>query len=75
MRLEPFTMERDILELGDEVEITESRLPMSWYYTAEPAAAMSGNYTASERIKSAKGIVRKKELQGATWTVYIEFEE
>ena len=75
MRIEPFTMERDILEVGDEVEVTESRLPRSWYYTAEPAAAMSGNYTVSERIKSTRGIVRKKELNGATWTVFIEFDE
>ena len=75
MRIEPFTMERDILEVGDEVNVTESRLPRAWYYTAEPAAAMSGNYTVSERIKSQKGIIRKKELNGATWTVYIEFDE
>ena len=75
MRIEPFTMERDILEVGDEVDVTESRLPRAWYYTAEPAAAMSGNYAVSERIKSQKGIIRKKELNGATWTVYIEFDE
>lgn len=75
MRLEPFTMERDILEVGDEVDVTESKLPRAWYYTAEPAAAMSGNYTVSERIKSPKGIIRKKELNGATWTIYIEFDE
>ena len=75
MRIEPFTMERDILQVGDEVEVTESKLPRAWYYTAEPAAAMSGNYTVSERIKSQKGIIRRKELNGATWTVYIEFDE
>lgn len=75
MRLEAFTMERDILQVGDEVDVTESRLPRAWYYTAEPAAAMSGNYSSNERIRSTKGIVRKKELNGATWTVYIEFEE
>ena len=75
MRIEPFTMERDILQVGDEVEVTESKLPRAWYYTAEPAAAMSGNYSFSERIKSQKGIIRRKELNGATWTVYIEFDE
>ena len=75
MRLEAFTMERDILQVGDEVDVTESRLPRAGYYTAEPAAAMSGNYSSNERIRSTKGIVRKKELNGATWTVYIEFEE
>jgi hypothetical protein len=50
MRIEPFTMERDILNVGDEVEVTESRLPRAWYYTAEPAAAMSGNYAPSDRL-------------------------
>ena len=75
MRLEPFTMERDILNVGDEVDVTESRLPRAWYYTAEPAAAMSGNYGPSERIRSQRGIVRKKEQNGASWTVTIEFDE
>ena len=75
MRTEAFTMERDILQVGDEVDVTESRLPRAWYYTAEPAAAMSGNYGPSERIRSARGIIRKKELNGSTWTVWIEFDE
>ena len=75
MRIEPFTMERDILQVGDEVEVTESRLPRAWYYTAEPAAAMSGNYAPADRILSRRGIIRTKELIGATWTVYIEFDE
>ena len=75
MRIEPFTMERDILNVGDVVSVTESRLPRAWYYTAEPAAAMSGNYAPSERILSRQGVVRKKELNGVIWTVYIEFDE
>ena len=40
MRLEPFTMERDILNVGEEVTVTESKLPRAWYYTIEPAAAI-----------------------------------
>ena len=75
MRTEPFTMERDILQVGEEVTVTESKLPRAWYYTVEPAAAMSGNFGPSERIQSRKGIVRKKELSGTTWTVTIEFDE
>lgn len=75
MRLEPFTMERDILNVGEEVTVTESKLPRAWYYTIEPAAAMSGNYGPSERIRSQKGIIRKKELSGTTWTITVEFDE
>ncbi|MBR4769062.1 MAG: hypothetical protein IK088_08810 [Lachnospiraceae bacterium] len=74
-RTEPFTMERDVLNVGDEVEITEGRLPRSFYYTAEPAAAMSRNFTADRRIKSTKGVVTSKAEDGGTFTVEITFDE
>lgn len=75
MRIEPFTMERDVLKVGDVVEITEGRLPRAYYYTAEPAAAMSRNFTADRRIKSTTGTVREITLKGSTYTVMIEFDE
>ena len=50
MRTEEFTMGRDVLNVGDIVPITEGKLPRAYYYTAEPAAAMSGNFDAQHRI-------------------------
>ena len=75
MRIEPFTMERDVLKVGDVVEITEGKLPRAYYYTAEPAAAMSRNFPANRRIRSKTGIVRSIILVGGTYQVDIEFDE
>ena len=75
MRIEPFTMERDVLKIGDTVEITEGKLPRAYYYTAEPAAAMSRNFTADKRIRSKTGVVKEITLNGSTYTVMIEFDE
>lgn len=75
MRTEKFTMERDILNVGDAVEITESRLPRAYYYTVKPAAAMSGNYLPEDRIESTTGKVVGKTLDNATWILDIEFEK
>ena len=75
MRTEPFTMERNVLDLGQEVEITEGRLPRAWYYTAEPAAAMSANIPLNKRITSTKGVVTGKRLEGSTYIVDITFDE
>ncbi len=68
-------MERDVLKVGDVVEITEGKLPRSYYYTAEPAAAMSRNFPANRRIRSKTGTVRSITLHGSTYTVEIEFDE
>ena len=75
MRREKFTMERNILEVGDVVDLTEGRLPRAWYYTAEPAAAMSVNIDLNKRIKSSKGTVVSKVHEGASYTIEIEVEE
>jgi hypothetical protein len=50
-------MERDELNIGDEVDINEGILPMAYYYTIIPALAMSGNFPQSERLSSTEGTV------------------
>ena len=75
MRRESFTMERDILEIGDKVTVTEGRLPYAYYYMAEPAAAMSANIPLTARLKSTEGTVVTKERDGASWEILIEFNE
>lgn len=75
MRTEKFTMERDVLNIGDTVEITEGKLPRAYYYTAEPAAAMSVNFPANERIISTHGTVTGKVPEGSSFIVDITFDE
>ena len=76
MRQMEFKMERQgLLEEGQEVNVTESALPTSYYYTIIPAVAMSKNYQAYERLQSRKGIVKEvKETTRGFYTV-VEFDE
>lgn len=75
MRTEKFTMERDVLNIGDVVEITEGRLPRSYYYTAEPAAAMSENVELTNRLLSRQGTVTAKVPEGSSYILDITFDE
>lgn len=74
MRVERFHMERDVLNVGDEVDIVEGVLPMAYYYTIVPSLAMSGNYTTLQRIQSRHGKVVNKEEHNSTFYIYVEFE-
>ena len=72
MREMEFKMEREgLVEEGQEVEITEGKLPASYYYTLEPAVAMSANYQFRERLKTRKGIV--KQVRQAVAFIVVDY--
>ena len=76
MRQEKFKMERQgLIEIGDEIEISEYQSFMNYSYIIEPAVAMSGSYPNSQRIKARKGIVRNIEHTPRGFIVTAEFEE
>ena len=65
MRRMEFKMERTgLLEVGDVLPVTESKLPNSWYYTLGKAYAMSANYEFREVKETPKG-----------YYVIVEFDE
>ena len=76
MRQMEFTMSRpNLVKPGDEVDITEGKLPSSYYYTIEPAVAMSGNYRLAERLMARQGKVIDVEETPRGFFVTCEFNE
>lgn len=76
MREIEFKMERPgLVELGQTVEITEGKLPTSYYYTLEPAVAMSANYKTTERLKSRTGVVTDIKETQRGYFVTCQFDE
>ncbi|MCB7306129.1 hypothetical protein NE683_14010 [Bariatricus massiliensis] len=76
MRTMEFKMERNgLIEVGDKAVVTEGVLPNSYYYTIEPAVAMSGNYRTSERLKSKEGIVKEIKETSKGFYIIAEFDE
>ena len=76
MRQMEFKMERPgLTKVGDELSVTEGKLPTSYYYTIEHAIAMSVNYAVSERLKSRKGIVVDVKETEKGYFVTMEFDE
>lgn len=76
MREMEFTMSRPgLVNVGDRVEISEGKLPGSFYYTIEPAIAMSGNYIKQERLISREGLVKEVKNTKRGFFVVVEFKE
>ena len=76
MREMEFKMERQgLLKEGDRVTVTEGGLPSNYYYTIDPALAMSGNYPFRERMLAREGIVREILEKERGFYVIAEFDE
>lgn len=76
MREMEFKMERQgLVNVGDEIEVTEGQLPMSYYYTIVPAVAMSGNYAIYERLHSKKGVVKEIRHNDRGYYIVAAFDE
>ncbi len=76
MREMEFKVERQgLLKEGDRVTVTEGVLPSNYYYTIDPALAMSGNYPFRERMLAREGIVREILEKERGFYVIAEFDE
>lgn len=69
-------MERPgLVEVGQRVTVTEGVLPSSFYYTIDPALAMSGNYKLGERLQSREGTVVDIKDTDRGFYVIVDFLE
>lgn len=74
-RLE-FKMERPgLLAAGQEVTVTEGELPSNYYYTIDPALAMSANIPFRNRLRSQQGVVSAVIENARGFYVTVEFDE
>lgn len=75
MRLMEFKMERPgLIKEGDEITVSELG-GSNYNYIIEPAVAMSGCYSAQERLKTNQGIVTEVRETQRGYYVTVEFNE
>lgn len=71
-----FKMERQgLLQIGQEITVTEGVLPSNYYYTIDPSLAMSGNFPFPQRMLARKGVVTNIEQNPKGFYVTCEFDE
>ena len=76
MRRMEFKMERPgLVEVGQEISVTEGLLPSNYYYTIDPSLAMSGNIPFNKRLISQKGVVVDIVENARGFYVMAEFDE
>lgn len=76
MRKMEFKMERPgLLQVGQEITVTEGILPSNYYYTIDPALAMSANIPFRNRLKSRGGTVTDIVENARGFYVTAEFNE
>lgn len=76
MRRMEFKMERPgLLEIGQKITVTEGVLPSNYYYTIDPALAMSANIPFRNRLQSKEGVVADIVENSRGFYVMAEFDE
>ena len=76
MRRMEFKMERQgLLQIGQKITVTEGLLPSNYYYTIDPALAMSPNIPFRYRLQSKEGTVVNIEENPRGFYVTAEFDE
>lgn len=71
-----FKMERPgLLTVGQKITVTEGLLPSNYYYTIDPALAMSANIPFRYRLKSKEGTVVDIVENARGFYVTAEFDE
>ena len=76
LRVMEFKMERQgLLEVGQDITVTEGLLPSNYYYTIDPSLAMSGNIPFPQRLKVREGKVTDIKENERGFYVTVEFDE
>ncbi|MCM1233367.1 MAG: hypothetical protein NC489_24890 [Ruminococcus flavefaciens] len=76
MRKMEFKMERPgLLQVGQEITVTEGVLPSNYYYTIDPSLAMSANIPFWNRLKSKTGTVADIVENARGFYVTAQFDE